>query len=198
MYHNYLLIHKRNIIMKKILILSLVIGMFTALQAQKVSGDLSCLKGQKEVNITFNYKGVTYDGDSEAKYLKGEDKAKDAEWKAAWTSSFRTDNWEPRLIDDLNKELKGMECGDFADAKYTIIVKLIDIDPGTFAGPMSMPAKITATASIVKTGSTSPLATIELKKITYKYFMSPQPEARVGEAFSCVGEAIGKKLSKIK
>lgn len=186
--------------MKKIVILALTIGMITALQAQKVSGDLSCLKGQKEINITFDYKSVTYDGDSEAKYLKGEDKAKDAEWKAAWTSSFRTDNWEPRLIEDLNKEISknGMECGDFADAKYTIIVKLIDIDPGTFAGPMSMPAKITATASIVMTGAKSPKATIELKKITYKYFMSPQPEARVGEAFSCVGEVIGKKLSKIK
>lgn len=184
--------------MKKIIILALVIGMFTALQAQKVSGDLSCLKGQKEVNITFNYKGVTYDGDSEAKYLKGEDKAKDPEWKAAWTSSFRTEIWEPRLIEDLNKEIKGMECGDFADAEYTIVVDLIDIDPGTFAGPMSVPAKITANAKIVKTGTTSPLATIELKKITYKYFMSPKPEARVGEVFSCMGEVIGKKLSKIK
>jgi len=184
--------------MKKILVFVLAIGMVTALQAQKVSGDLSCLKGQKEVNITFNYKGVTYDGDSEAKYLKDEDKAKDPEWKAAWTSSFRTDIWEPRLIEDLNKELNGMECGDFADAEYTIIVKLIDIDPGTFAGPMSVPARVTATASIVKTGTTAPKATIELKKISYKYFMSPKPEARVGEVFSCMGEAIGKKLSKLK
>ena len=91
-----------------------------------------------------------------------------------------------------------MECGNFPDAAYTVIVKVIDIDPGTFAGPMSMPARITCTVSFVKTGAKSPFATLELKKISYKYFMSPMPEQRVGEAMSCVGEVIGKQMSKIK
>lgn len=186
--------------MKKIIVMVLVLCTMTALQAQKIKGDASCLKGQSEINIKFDYKGVTYDGDSESKYLKGEDKAKDPEWKAAWTSSFRSEIWENRLIEDLNKEIsgKGMECGDFEGAKYTVIVKFVDIDPGTFAGPMSIPARITCNVSFVKTGSTSPFATLELKKISYKYFMSPMPEQRVGEAMSCVGEAIGKQMSKIK
>ena len=186
--------------MKKLLVVLLAMCAMTALQAQKIKGDASCLKGQSEINIQFDYKGVTYDGDSEAKYLKEEDKAKDAEWKTAWTSTFRTEKWEPRLIEDLNKEIvkNGMEVGDFPDAKYTVIVKFIDIDPGSFAGPMSMPARITCTVSFVKTGSKSPFATLELKKVTYKYFMSPMPEQRVGEAMSCVGEVIGKQISKIK
>lgn len=186
--------------MKKLFVMVLAMCVMTALQAQKIKGDVSCLKGQDEINIQFNYKGVTYDGDSEAKYLKGEDKAKDPEWKAAWTSSFRTEIWEARLIEDLNKEIskKGMECGDFKDASYTIIVKFEDIDPGTFAGPMSVSARINCTVSFVKSGSTSSFATMELKKVSYKYYMNPMPEQRVGEAMSCVGEIIGKQLSKIK
>ena len=91
-----------------------------------------------------------------------------------------------------------MECGDFKDASYTIIVKFEDIDPGTFAGPMSVSARINCTVSFVKSGSTSPFATMELKKVSYKYYMNPMPEQRVGEAMSCVGEIIGKQLSKIK
>lgn len=187
--------------MKKLLLIVLSISLVAAVQAQKVIGDISCLKGQKEINITFDYQSVTYDGDSESKYLKNEDYAKKSEWREAWTSSFRTEKWEPRLIKDLNKEIdkKGMECGDYSNAEYTIIVKLIDIDPGTFAGPMSVPAKVSADVMIVKTGTDKAIGTIELRKVTYKsYFMAPQPELRVGEAFSCAGEAIGKKLSKIK
>lgn len=57
--------------MKKIILLAAILCSITLLQAQKVKGDISCLKGQKEINLTFNY-----DGDSEAKYLKEEDKAK--------------------------------------------------------------------------------------------------------------------------
>ena len=187
--------------MKKLFLILIIISVATIANAQKTSGDISCLKGQSEINIAFDYDGVTYDGASESKYFKDEDRAKKEDWRTAWTSTFRTEKWEPRLIKDLNKEIekKKMECGDFPDAPYTIIVKLVDIDPGTFAGPMSQPAKITANAIIVKTGSNDALGTIELKKITYSgYFMNPLPELRVGEAFSCVGEAIGKKLSKIK
>ena len=187
--------------MKKCLLFVLTISLAVAVQAQKVTGDLSCLKGQNQINITFDYQGVTYDGDSESKYFKDENLAKEAEWRTAWTSTFRTDKWEPRLTEDLNKEIakKNMECGDFPEATYTIIVKLVDIDPGAFAGPMSVPARITARASIVNTETNKVMATIELKKIAHSnYFMAPIPEIRVAEAFSCVGKVIGKKLSKIK
>lgn len=187
-------------LMKKLFVVLLAMCTMTALQAQKIKGDASCLKGQKEVNVQFIYKGVTYGGDSEDKYLKDEDKAKEPEWKKAWTSTFRTEKWEPRLVEDLNKELAktGMKCGDFPKAEYTVLVKFTDIYPGTFAGPMSVPARITCVVSFVKTGSTDAFATLNLYNIAYKYFMSPMPEQRVGEAMSCVGEVIGKQMSKIK
>ena len=139
--------------MKKLFLFVLTIGIAFAVHAQKTTGDISCLKGQNQINISFNYEGVTYDGDSESKYFKSEDLAKKADWRAAWTSTYRTEKWEPRLTEDINKEIakKKMECGDFPEATYTIIVKLVDIDPGSFAGPMSVPAKITANAIIINT-----------------------------------------------
>lgn len=187
--------------MKKIMILAILIGGICFAQAQKVKGDLSCLKGQKEINVTFVYDGVTYDGDSEEKYLKEEDLASDPEWKAAWTSTYRTEKWEPRLLEDLNEYAgkKGFECGEFPDAEYTIIVKFIDIDPGSFAGPFSVPAKTSGTVSFVKNGETTPFATITFKDIAGNgYAMFPRPELRVAESMSCVGEMLGKALSKIK
>ena len=187
--------------MKKLFLFVLTIGIAFAVHAQKTTGDISCLKGQNQINISFNYEGVTYDGDSESKYFKSEDLAKKADWRAAWTSTYRTEKWEPRLTEDINKEIakKKMECGDLPEATYTIIIKLVDIDPGSFAGPMSVPAKITANAIIVNTETQAVMGTIELKKVSHSpYFTAPRPELRVAEAFSCVGEAIGKKLSKIK
>ena len=59
--------------------------------------------------------------------------------------------------------------------------------------------KITANAIIVNTETQAVMGTIELKKVSHSpYFTAPRPELRVAEAFSCVGEAIGKKLSKLK
>ena len=65
--------------MKKLFLLAALVCGICFTQAQKVKGDISCLKGQKQINVTFVYDGVTYDGDSEAKYLKEEDLAKDPE-----------------------------------------------------------------------------------------------------------------------
>ena len=91
--------------MKKLFLFVLTIGIAFAVHAQKTNGDISCLKGQNPINISFNYEGVTYDGDSESKYFKSEDLAKKADWRAAWTSTYRTEKWEPRLTEDITKEI---------------------------------------------------------------------------------------------
>ena len=54
--------------MKRIFVLLVVMASVTFMQAQKLKGDLSPLSGQKELNVVFVYDGVTYDGDSEAKF----------------------------------------------------------------------------------------------------------------------------------
>lgn len=65
--------------MKRIFVLLVVMASVTFMQAQKLKGDLSPLSGQKELNVVFVYDGVTYDGDSEAKFFKKNDDHDDFE-----------------------------------------------------------------------------------------------------------------------
>ena len=186
--------------MKRLLVLAFIMGSFCLVQAQKVKGDLSPLKGQPKVNVEFVYDGVTYDGDSEAKFFKENNGRDDFEqWKKDWTSTFRSDMWEPEYLEDLNEEVKSlrMEFGKFENATYTMVVKMTDIDPGSFAGPFSVPCRLTGEVSFVKTGSSDSFATISFSKLQgSSYAIPPIIEHRVKFAFEELGETIGEVLKK--
>lgn len=184
--------------MKKLFVLFVVIFSVCMVQAQKVKGDLSPLKGQGKVNVVFIYDGVTYDGDSEAKFFKDNKDHDDFEqWKTNWTSRFRDDLWEANFLEDLNDEVKGLrlDFGEYDGTTYTMIVKMIDIDPGSFAGPFSQPCKLTADVSFVKTGTTDSFATITFTGIAGTP-MIPVIEYRVKAAFEEMGETVGEILKK--
>lgn len=186
--------------MKRLLVLAFIIGSFCLAQAQKVKGDLSPLKGQAKVNVEFVYDGVTYDGDSEAEFFKDHNDRDDFDqWKKDWTSTFRSDMWEPEYLEDLNEEVKSlrMEFGKFENATYTMVVKMTDIDPGSFAGPFSVPCRLTGEVSFVKTGSSDSFATISFSKLQgSSYAIPPIIEHRVKFAFEELGETIGEVLKK--
>ena len=184
--------------MKRFFVLLAVMASVTFMQAQKLKGDLSPLSGQKELNVVFVYDGVTYDGDSEAKFFKKNDDHDDFEqWKTNWTSRFRDDLWEANFLEDLNDEVKGLrlDFGEYDGTTYTMIVKMIDIDPGSFAGPFSQPCKLTADVSFVKTGTTDSFATITFTGIAGTP-MIPVIEYRVKAAFEEMGETVGEILKK--
>lgn len=186
--------------MKKLLILFVAISCVCMAQAQKVKGDLSPLKGQSKVNVVFNYDGVTYDGDSEAEFFKDNNDRDDfAQWKKDWTTTFRTDMWEPEFLEELNDEVDDlhMDFGDYANATYTMKVKITDIDPGSFSGPFSVPSILTGEITITKTGSSESIATISFSKVQGNGFqLTPIIEHRVKFAFDELGETIGEVLKK--
>lgn len=186
--------------MKKVLLSVLILGICIFANAQKLKGDLSPLAGQQKINVVFVYDGVTYDGDSEAKFFKdNSDKDDFEQWKTNWTTSFRTDMWEPEFFEQWNEEFDGkkLKAGRYADAAYTATVKITDIDPGNFAGPFSNPCKLTATVSFAKTGDSTPFATIEFKELAGgAYQMTPIVEHRVKFAFDELGETVGEILKK--
>lgn len=186
--------------MRKFLFVALLVCACICANAQKAKGDFSALVGQKQINVVFVYDGVTYDGDSEAKFLKEHSDRDDfEEWKAKWLGSFRTDMWEPEFLEELNDELddKHIVCGNFPQAEYTITVKMMDIDPGSFAGPFSVPCKLTANMSIAKTGSAESFATISFDKLPGNGFeMTPIIEHRVKFAYDELGETLGEVLKK--
>lgn len=185
--------------MKKLFLSLLIVCSVVLLQAQKLKGDISCLAGQKQLNITYVYDGVTYDGDSEEEFFKDNSDKDDFEiWKKKWVSSFRTDMWEPELEEEFNDEVKSIHvtCGDYPNAAYTLIVKIEDIDPGSFAGPFSQPCKLTGKVFFVKTGSEEPFATLSFTDVAGDFFMTPVVEHRVRAAFDELGETIGEILKK--
>ena len=186
--------------MKKLFVLFVVIFSVCMVQAQKVKGDLSPLKGQGKVNVVFVYDGVTYDGDSEDEFFAQHKKRDDFEqWKANWTGRFREDKWEAKFLDELNEETEDLkiEFVDNSKAPYTMVVKMIDIDPGGFSGPFSVPSKLTGDISFVKTGTSESFASISFTKIQGNpYKLTPVFEDRVSFAFEELGETIGEILKK--
>lgn len=185
---------------KRLFVFAIMVSMIFMAQAQKVKGDLAPLKGQAKVNVEFIYDGVTYDGDSEAKFFKDHNDRDDFEqWKQNWTSRFRDDLWEASFLEDLNDEIKNLniDFGEYEGTTYTMIVKMVDIDPGSFAGPFSVPCKLTGDISFVTTGTSDSFATISFTKIQGNgYQMSPIIEHRVKFAFEELGETIGEILNK--
>ena len=186
--------------MKKLFVLSLIICSVCMLQAQKVKGDLSVLKGQSKVNVVFVYDGVTYDGDSEEEFFKDhKDHDNFEQWKANWTGRFREDKWEAKFLDELNDEMEDLKIdfGVYPSASYTMEVKMVDIDPGGFSGPFSVPSKLTGDIRFLKTGSSESFASISFTKIQGNpYKLTPVFEDRVRYAFEELGETIGEIMKK--
>ena len=187
--------------MKKILAIIVLAALTFGANAQKMKGSVEGLKGQTSINVTFNYDGMKYDGDTEAEFLadktKGESNAD--EIKANWTNNYRVNTWQPAFVKSFNEETTNLNlvAAEGAKAEYTINVKINDIDPGNFAGPFSNPSKIYAEITIVKTGSTEAIVTIPFDKFPGNpYVMTPVDEVRVKSAFEQIGEALGKILSK--
>lgn len=187
--------------MKKILAIILLTTLTFCVNAQKMKGSVEELKGQTSINVTFNYDGIKYDGDTEAEFLadktKGESNAD--EIKENWNKNFRVNTWQPAFVKSFNEETTKLNlvAEEGANAVYTINVKIKDIDPGNFAGPFSNPCKIYADITIVKTGTSDVIATITFEKFPGNpYVMTPVDEVRVKSAFEQVGEALGKILSK--
>jgi len=169
--------------------------------AQKISGDITPLKDQKEVNVVLDFSGTLVNGGSEDKYIADETKGKSesdkAQWLADWNETMRENSYS-QLISGLEKWLsdKWFSVGEYKNASYTIIVKVKDITTGTFAGPFSKPSAIKADVSFVKKGDTTPFATVAYKnsKNTFSS-VTPVLSARIAMSFVSLGNDLSAAIS---
>ena len=164
---------------------------------------LQFLKTEERVKLVFDFSGVTIDGDTEEAYIKermaDEKTAEDAQkWKDDWEGAHRT-----RFINTMTKycndELKNLMVGkSYENATYTILVKIIDIDPGNFAGPFSNPAKLRASFQVVKTSDeNNVLASLALSKIFNPWgAMQPVEYLRIDFAFGELGKELAIQMKK--
>ncbi|GAO42982.1 hypothetical protein [Flavihumibacter petaseus] len=131
--------------------------------AQKIKleeGDLSALKGVKEINIEFDYSNMKVGKVSEADYVskkKADYNKKEAgkgdTWEKAWLDDRET-RYQPNFIQTFN-QFSGMTGGPLASAKYTIIVKTTFTEPGYQIVMTSKSANINLEAIVVETADKS-------------------------------------------
>jgi len=170
-----------------------------AVSAQKLSGNLSPLKGQTEVNVVLDFTGTTVNGQPEENHIAFHTKGKNDEEKALflkeWNEDLREKSYD-LLIKDLNKYLikKELTGGNFPNAEYTIIVKVLNISPGTH---LMKNSDAKTNVKFVKTGDDSPFATVDFKKSIgpYSSYVAIQVP-RTAMAFSMVGTQIGSTVVK--
>ncbi len=185
-----------------------------ASQAQKINeGDksLSFLKGQTKFNIEYVYDGMTVGKKTEADYKKekidyynGKQPGKGDRWAEKWVNS-RSAVYEPMFEELINKMLfKGKTNATAAkntkDAKYTILVKTIMMEPGFNSMVMKVNPYCDIEISYVEISS---------GKVLAKGFMNNvqgivvndndwdfDPSNRIKECYAKAGKTVGATIAK--
>ena len=209
-----LITNDNNNVMKKVLV-SMCIVIFSQLVfSQKMdlkSGDFKSLKGEKTVNIEFNYSNLKLMNENltESEYV--EKRAKDLNektkgngdiWKKKWEGAKET-IWEPKFMALMLKTMKKAKINttyvqDDKSSKYTILVDVVWIYPGWDAWVMKQPAKVSMVIKLVETSNKSNvLATLNTNNAPGDQFGSNfSNESRIGEGFAKTAKSLGKMIKK--
>jgi len=187
---------------KVILILVALIATVCAVSAQKLSGDITPLGKQQEVNVVLDFSGTLVNGKSEEKYIAEETgkktESEQEQWLEEWNVKLRNDAYH-MVVKDLDKAVgaKFFYAGAFPNAEYSIVIKVKEITTGFFAGIMAKPSSLKAEVSFVKTGNNTPIATVEYKKVSSTASANvPYYVSRIAMSFGTLGDEIAKTISK--
>ena len=146
--------------------------------AQRISqksGSVSALNGQTTLNVEYDYSnfGVgKFENEADFVNKKVEEyNAKEAgkgdKWKDGWISA-REDRYEPKFEELFNKgaEKLGLQVvNGKKDAKYTLIVRTIFVEPGFNIGVMKKPAYVNFEFDIVETAGRSKVSEQTLSNV---------------------------------
>jgi len=197
--------------MKKLFVLFLLSGicLYSFSQTKMINGDFSALKGQKSVNIKFDYSNVAvgkfkneqdYITTKVADYNKKEPGRGDT-WKTAWFND-RPTRFEPKFLELVNKYLDkaGLVVSqDSKDAEYTMTVRVIFIEPGFNVYVTRKPAMIDTEIDLTKNSEpTKILGTLGAKNMPGNSFGGNDYDTgqRISESFAKCGKEVGAFLSK--
>lgn len=195
--------------MKKLLLLLAVVLTAGTISAQKIkliSGDLSSLKGQKTINIEYDYSEMRVGRyDDEKDYVADKVKAYNEKeagrgdtWKKAWEGD-RSGRFEPNFEELLNKYLKksGVYVGSENDAaEYKFVIKTTRTEPGYNIYISRMNAEIDIEVIVYKNGKE--VARIISKNNPGRTFGGNDYDTglRIQEAYAKAGKDFGSWLAK--
>lgn len=173
------------------------------------SGSLDFLKGETALNVEYAYDGLVVGKLPEQTYIEtkvAEANKKEAgtgdKWLASWKAD-RAKRYEPKFEELLNKQLSGKkvscDAGKHPEAKYTMVLKTTNLDPGWNAGIMRAPASVSTEAEFFDTKDRSKsLALITIAKAPGRDAMGYDFDAgyRLQEGYAKTGKELGAFLYK--
>jgi hypothetical protein len=172
-----------------------------------ISGSVKAIKGEKVLGVKYDYSNMKVDGKSEESWMKEEVSKKNSKkpgtgnsFKEAWFNS-RVSRFQPKFEELLNKYLgeNGVSVTekDTATAKYTIILKTTDTDPGYNVGVSRKPALINVEVQIVESANkTKPLAKLSITKVPGTSMGNDYDSGeRLSEAYAKCGKTLGVYLN---
>lgn len=167
-----------------------------------VDGDITMLKGQSSVLITFVYDGMDVAGLTEEYYLKQKKtefrKPADADkFIAKWKSDFK-DKHEPKFVEQFNMGMRKLKLTAEKDgeARYTMIVTTNKLEPGFYAtsGGINRDTFLNLTIDITETANPENiLATIKSERVVGL----GQTTADMKDQQARIANAYGESASKI-
>lgn len=173
-------------------------------QKLKQTGDLTFLKGQKAVNVEFDYEDVIVGKETEADYVqkKMAEREEDEmgggeEWHAKWIGDRET-HYKTGFLVLINRSVDGaVSFGDYPDAEYTLRFHVTRLEPGWNIGITRKPAEIDAIAYFGKTGSESEAhVTIDNAPGSQVGGGDFEVSSRLKESFAISGKRLGALLKK--
>lgn len=175
--------------------------------AQKIKlieGDFSVLKGQTEINTTFEYEDIKVGKfDHEQDYInkkKDEYNKKEAgkgdTWEKAWKAD-RTERFEPKF-NQLFTESGDIKAGDFQNAKYTLVFKTTSVEPGFNIGIAHKNASVDGEAWIIETATKKVVAKLSVDDCPGRTFggFDFDTGLRLQESYAVAGKGLGKFFKK--
>jgi len=209
-----------GMLMLMMVLMTSSVGLF----AQKLtSGSLDALKGEKTLNVTFEYSNITVGnwvnpfatgkGTTEKEYvdkktaeLNAKNPGDGDRWAQAWQDD-RQKLFQPAFLQAFNEKLEkqgvvGKE--NVSDARYTLLVKTFFVDPGWNIGVSKKEAFISLSIDIVETVDHSKVvASVEMKNVLKKVQVSSGDMTfdfavgqRLQACYEQAGTSFGKFLSK--
>jgi hypothetical protein len=201
--------------MKKVklcLAMCLIFACSFTIQAQKVkvvSGDVKALKGEKILQLNYNYESMTvgrfkteaeYTNKKVEEYNKKE-AGKGDKWLVTWNED-KAKRFQPAFEEHLNNALEKSSViagANKKDAKYTLTLKTVFFEPGFNVGIERRSASINVEVIITETKNPSAeVAKLFIKNIPGGGAMGFDFDSgyRVQKAYETAGTVIGKYLSK--
>tara|TARA_Y100000782_G_C10187624_1_gene267730 strand:- start:8185 stop:8778 length:594 start_codon:yes stop_codon:yes gene_type:complete len=193
---------------KATLLMALSLLMTLSISAQRINvveGKPNFLKGQRFINIEFDYSDMTVGKKTEEAYVNekvSEKNAKEAgegdKWLESWTSS-RESRYEPKFI-ELFSKYSPVKITPEEEQEYTLIVHTFFTDPGFNIGIKKRPSMVSFEYIFVETANPdNVVAILKQERVPGSQVAGFDYDvgSRIAESYAKGGKSLSKMLAKV-